>query len=61
MILWSEVKFIYWLMKWNLNWRARDRIEGTIINLLFLVHANIVKICFQMFACTEIEGKMYLD
>ena len=36
-------------------------LKGTIINLLFLVYATILKVSILMFACTEIEGTWYLD
>ena len=36
-------------------------IKGTVINCLFLVHPLILKTTMQMFACTLIEDRAYLD
>ena len=36
-------------------------IKGTVINMLFLLHPRILKNTMEMFACTIIERKLYLD
>ena len=45
-----------------MTWKIyKARMEGTIINMLFLVFPNLLKMTLQMFACTSIENNLYLD
>ena len=60
------LSFIVWVgiitFSKTLSWtEGFYRMEGTMINLLFLVHPSILKTTLQMFACTNIEGVWYMD
>ena len=58
-LLWSMIGII---RRNTLCWSDLKRyFKGTIINLLFLVYPTILKVCFSLFACTDIEGISYLD
>ena len=36
-------------------------VKGTIINILFILHPTILKTTMQIFTCTKIDDKKYLD
>ena len=56
--IWTMIKIFRSKMLWT---KYVHYTEGTIINILFLVHPAILKTTMQLYACTNIEGTFYLD
>ncbi|CDW73676.1 UNKNOWN [Stylonychia lemnae] len=49
-VVWSAVKYLYKLES------IKDRLIGTIIVVMFLIHPSIARILFSAFNCIEVDG-----
>ena len=54
MAVWYALAFI------KKDFRFKDKLIGTVVVLLFLIHTSIAKILFSAFNCLELDGKVKL-